>query len=112
HGNEARHAAEDHAESAGGCFQLGAWMKPYYDHAGITIYHGDCREVLPQIEQPPSCIVDPVWPNSVFPSVADPFLLFAETCDLLTVKTLIVHLGCASDPRFLCAVPKRFPFVR
>ena len=21
-------------------------MKPYYDHAGITIYHGDCREVL------------------------------------------------------------------
>lgn len=25
-------------------------MKPYYDHAGITIYHGDCREVMPQIE--------------------------------------------------------------
>lgn len=24
-------------------------MKPYYEHAGITIYHGDCREVLPQI---------------------------------------------------------------
>ena len=22
-------------------------MKPYYEHAGITIYHGDCREVLP-----------------------------------------------------------------
>lgn len=22
---------------------------PYYDHAGITIYHGDCREVLPMI---------------------------------------------------------------
>jgi site-specific DNA-methyltransferase (adenine-specific) len=25
-------------------------MKPYYEHAGITIYHGDCRDVLPQIE--------------------------------------------------------------
>lgn len=24
-------------------------MKPYYEHAGITIYHGDCREVLPGI---------------------------------------------------------------
>ena len=24
-------------------------MKPYYDHAGITIYHGDCREVLPEL---------------------------------------------------------------
>ena len=23
--------------------------KPYYEHAGITIYHGDCREVLPLI---------------------------------------------------------------
>ncbi len=22
-------------------------MKPYYEHAGITIYHGDCRDVLP-----------------------------------------------------------------
>ena len=25
-------------------------MIPYYDHAGITIYHGDCREVLPGIK--------------------------------------------------------------
>ena len=24
-------------------------MKPYYDHAGITIYHGDAREMLPGI---------------------------------------------------------------
>lgn len=24
-------------------------MKPYYEHAGITIYHGDCREVLPDV---------------------------------------------------------------
>ena len=25
-------------------------MKPYYEHAGITIYHGDCRDVLPSVE--------------------------------------------------------------
>ena len=24
-------------------------MRPYYEHAGITIYHGDCREVLPSL---------------------------------------------------------------
>jgi len=24
-------------------------MKPYYEHNGITIYHGDCREVLPDL---------------------------------------------------------------
>jgi site-specific DNA-methyltransferase (adenine-specific) len=25
-------------------------LKPYYEHAGITIYHGDCREVLPGLD--------------------------------------------------------------
>jgi site-specific DNA-methyltransferase (adenine-specific) len=24
-------------------------MTPYYSHAGITIYHGDCRDILPQV---------------------------------------------------------------
>lgn len=25
-------------------------MTPYYQHAGITIYHGDCREILPTLD--------------------------------------------------------------
>jgi hypothetical protein len=25
-------------------------MTPYYDHAGITIYHGDCRDVVEEWE--------------------------------------------------------------
>ena len=28
-------------------------MTPYYEHAGITIYHGDCREVLPALSVGP-----------------------------------------------------------
>lgn len=32
-----------------GVFGGGAGVKPYYDNAGITIYHGDCREVLPAL---------------------------------------------------------------
>ena len=35
-------------------------MKPYYDHAGITIYHGDCREILPQV-QADVVITDPPY---------------------------------------------------
>lgn len=87
-------------------------MKPYYEHAGITIYHGDAREILPRIEQPDTCIVDPVWPNSVFPSVEDPTLLFADICSKLRTNRIVAHLGCASDPRFLLAIPKSFPFLR
>ena len=26
-------------------------IKPYYEHAGITIYNADCREVLPELEK-------------------------------------------------------------
>jgi site-specific DNA-methyltransferase (adenine-specific) len=25
-------------------------MKPYYEHGRITIYHGDCREILPRVD--------------------------------------------------------------
>lgn len=32
-------------------------MKPYYEHAGITIYHGDCREVLPAVDIPDDALL-------------------------------------------------------
>ena len=35
-------------------------MKSYYEHAGITIYCGDCREVLPQINAD-ALITDPPY---------------------------------------------------
>ena len=34
--------------------------KPYYSHAGITIYHGDCREILPHVSAD-ACITDPPY---------------------------------------------------
>lgn len=33
---------------------------PYYDHGGITIYHGDCREILPEIEAD-AVVTDPPY---------------------------------------------------
>jgi hypothetical protein len=26
-------------------------IKPYYEEPGITIYHGDCRDILPHLER-------------------------------------------------------------
>ena len=34
-------------------------MKPYYEHSGITIYHGDCRDVLPPLEPVDLVMADP-----------------------------------------------------
>jgi site-specific DNA-methyltransferase (adenine-specific) len=57
------------APSSGGCSRalritsfLGKIsMKPYYEHAGITIYHGDEREVLSDIGLFHGCVTDPPY---------------------------------------------------
>jgi site-specific DNA-methyltransferase (adenine-specific) len=36
-------------------------MKPYYEHGGITIYHGDCREVLPTLAPVDLVLTDPPY---------------------------------------------------
>ena len=36
-------------------------MKPYYQHEGITIYHADCREVLPTLEPVDLVLTDPPY---------------------------------------------------
>jgi site-specific DNA-methyltransferase (adenine-specific) len=36
-------------------------MKPYYEHGGITIYHGDCREVLPLVSGVDLVLTDPPY---------------------------------------------------
>ena len=36
-------------------------MKPYYEHAGITIYHGDALDVLPQLGPVDLVLTDPPY---------------------------------------------------
>lgn len=36
-------------------------MKPYYDHAGIQIFHGDCREILPTLPKVDLVLTDPPY---------------------------------------------------
>ena len=36
-------------------------MVPYYERFGVTIYHGDCREVLPTLSQVDHVITDPPY---------------------------------------------------
>jgi site-specific DNA-methyltransferase (adenine-specific) len=36
-------------------------VKPYYDEDGITIYHGDCRDVLPHVSHVDLVLTDPPY---------------------------------------------------
>lgn len=91
-------------------------MKPFYEQGGITIYHGDARELCASLGRLPgeSVITDPVWPNSAFHDIEDPQLLLADVLAHVTdeTKRIVIHLGCNSDPRFLQAVPSAYPFFR
>ena len=90
---------------------------PYYDRGGITIYHGDAREMVPELAPFAGVVItDPVWPNSVATLAGweDPSGLFRDVAVNLhrLSNRLVVHLGCNSDPRFLLAVPAEFEFFR
>ena len=36
-------------------------MKPYYESGGVTIFHADCREVLPQLEPVDTVVTSPPY---------------------------------------------------
>lgn len=38
-----------------------AVIDPYYDHKGIIIYHGDCKDVLPQLSKVDLILTDPPY---------------------------------------------------
>lgn len=80
----------------------------------VTLYLGDCRDVLPSL-QADVLLSDPVWPNCPADSVPgseDPWGLWASTCSVLPlVKRAVVIMRSDSDPRFLAHLPG-LPFFR
>lgn len=47
-------------------------IEPYYDQDGITIYLGDCLEVLPQIAEVDHVITDPPYARDVYVRMSAP----------------------------------------
>lgn len=52
-------------------------MTPYYAQDGVTIYHGDCRDVLPTIERADAVVTDPPfginWSRATWADDADDY---------------------------------------
>ena len=41
-------------------------IKPYYEENGITIYHGDCKDILPELSAIDLTIMDPPYGINYF----------------------------------------------
>jgi site-specific DNA-methyltransferase (adenine-specific) len=50
-------------------------MRPYYEQDGITIYHGDCREILPSIGTVGGIVTDPPYGMGRFSTDGKDFLV-------------------------------------
>jgi site-specific DNA-methyltransferase (adenine-specific) len=70
-------------------------LKPYYDRDGITIYHGDCREILPTLDPVDLVLTDPPYGIAY-----DPSRYKTSTC-----KQPIAGDGKAFDPDLLLSIP-------
>lgn len=85
--------------------------KPYYEHGGITIYHGDCREIVPFLPSVGLIITDPPFSQNThknaksnrgkghgntaidfpaidFPAIESLFKVLGEKCDRWLVSFL------------------------
>jgi hypothetical protein len=89
-------------------------VKPYYEHAGITIYHGDCREVLPQLEHVETVLTDPPWvlQREIMVGNTDAIGLWASVAPLLRAERLVLWLPIVHDPRDWLNPLVGWPYLR
>lgn len=64
-------------------------MTPYYDSGGITIYHGDCREVLPNLMVAALVVTDPPYNVGKDYGTASDSLPDAEYAEVM--REIVVH---------------------
>lgn len=71
---------------------MGGGVRPYYDEGGVTIYHGDARDVLPSLSPVDVVITDPPY------SSTRPEGEFAATGNI----AVSLHLASELAPVMLC----------
>ena len=86
-------------------------MKPYYEEPGITIYHGDCREILPQLEPVDLVLTDfPYGVNENYINFLDTQknlkALIKSSWDLIKIKSKVILLTCGVSNIGLYEKPK------
>ena len=104
-----------------GWITQGARLIPYYQHAGIPLYHQDLPRDPAGLEAE-AIVTDPVWPNCehIFPGIDAGLLRLDRRSRRSRVRRAVIQLGCNSDPHvsslafpFMASVPANvLPGVR
>lgn len=77
-------------------------MTPYYERGGITIYHGDCREILPSLR------ADAVITDPPFGVRSDAWDSFDSESHLMSFTGDWMQLGLRSAPVMAMFWPDKF----
>src|SRR6266852_3613243 len=80
---------------------------------GVTLYLGDCREILPSLGKVDAAVTDPPWNQAKgIPGSDDPRGLFADIALWLSQSRCVaVQLGSYTDPCFCAPIAALMPFL-
>jgi site-specific DNA-methyltransferase (adenine-specific) len=82
----------------------------------VRILVGDAKERLAEVGDADVVITDPVWPNCpprLLPGWDRPGAVLREALEVMpaSVRAVVIVMRSDGDPRFLQAVPGRWPFI-
>lgn len=88
--------------------------EPFYVDDAVTIYHGDCRELLSEMKQAELGLTDPPWPLSreLMVGSLDAHALWASVAPHLRVRRLLIWLPTHADPRPYLTPLEAWPYLR
>lgn len=68
-------------------------MKPYYEDSAVTIYHGDCREILPTLPKVDLVLMDPPYGLAGKDTDKNDYASFEDTSEQVTdlVRFVLKH---------------------
>ncbi len=85
-------------------------LKPYYDHDGITIYHGDCLEILPSLPKVDLVLTDP--PYGVDKAEWDKYYPdWLADLAFMVSDTVAIMPGLWALPKCISTIGERYKWV-
>jgi site-specific DNA-methyltransferase (adenine-specific) len=90
-------------------------VKPYYEENGVTIYHGDCREILPRLQKVDLVLTDPPYgvgfsywsesyvdnPDGYWDKMAPIVELFMQKGELVFITPGIRNISLYPKPKWI-----------